>query len=117
MCQVGSFGSFDVNGDAHIRVVAGFRDAKDAWESMGDIRVTEDVGLAAWLQRHRGRARRNAHRVIFARTRLMMSRSIGRWGSQQAADVAAQRVVANPTLLDELMRRTTTPPPSGGKKP
>lgn len=104
-----------VDGDAHQRIVTGFRNPKDAWRSMAWLSEGEQAKWAIHNTRFDARASRNAPFLRFAEEYALYSRSIDGRGSQQGAHVAAMRVAASEGILDKLVGRPDAPqaPPEG----
>lgn len=101
----------DVDMDAHLEIVRGFRIPRDAWESQAKIHPGEELTWAVFLNRHARREARNAHRLAIAESAALLSRSVDAWGSQEAARVAAMRVAGEKNMLDDLLGKS--PPPEG----
>lgn len=109
-------GGQPVDGDAHEKIVRGFRAPRDAWETQARIRSGEELTWGFWLGRHAPRAKRNEHRVRIAQTVALFSRSVDAWGSAEAAGVAAMRVTGTRSMLDELMKPAPVDNGSAEKK-
>lgn len=117
--------------DPHHKIVKGFTHPAEEWRSMTKIHESDAITWGIFLNRHAGRPQRNAHRVAIAKDVALLLRSQSAWGSHEAANVAAQRVVEQGSFMDNLAgmrsaqgqpQQPTAPAPteekkSGGDKP
>lgn len=92
-----------VDGDAHYRIVRGFRIPDDAYPSQAKIKPGQSVLFAIFLSRHSRRARRNKFRETIAKNLALWSRSEEAYGSKEAADVAKLRVSATASGIQGIL--------------
>ncbi len=99
-------GPSEVDGDAHHKIVNGFRDPNDAWRTMAWLdQHDEHIKWAIHNTRFEGRAKRNAPLLRFAEEYAQYTRAVDGRGSQQAAHVAAMRVAASEGAFEKLIGR------------
>lgn len=92
-----------VDGDAHVEIVRGFRHPEDAWRSMAFLDPKEHLRWAIHNTVFSERATRNACFLAFAEEYASYSRSQAAYGSKEAAQVAAMRVAGPPNALEALL--------------